>query len=148
MAEMRYFSAFSPEFQRSWRSHILHGADYCCNAQSPTRMAKSPSTSAKAASTTPPTSFEAALEELEGIVQTMETGQLPLEKSLASYERGITLIQYCQTTLDSAERKLQALENGVLRQLGSAELDVANGNDADDIDNIANTDSSDSSDLF
>ncbi|MBV2235791.1 MAG: exodeoxyribonuclease VII small subunit [Sterolibacterium sp.] len=87
-------------------------------------MAKSPpasaSSSAQAAADTPPTSFEAALEELEGIVQTMESGQLPLEKSLAAYERGITLLKYCQTTLDGAERKLQALENGVLRQLADS----------------------------
>lgn len=62
-----------------------------------------------------PTTFEAALAELEAIVREMETGQLPLEQSLASYERGAALLKHCQEALGAAEKKLQILENGGLR---------------------------------
>jgi exodeoxyribonuclease VII small subunit len=65
------------------------------------------------ASATPP-SFEAALQELERIVQAMEAGDAPLEDSLAAYERGIGLLKHCQDTLAAAEHKLRILENGVL----------------------------------
>ena len=69
----------------------------------------------KAAPQTQPVSFEAALEELENIVRSMETGQLPLEASLASYQRGIELLKHCQDALGAAERKIQILEGGTLR---------------------------------
>ncbi|SMB26388.1 exonuclease VII small subunit [Sterolibacterium denitrificans] len=75
---------------------------------------------AKPAPAAAPASFEAALDELETIVRAMEAGQLPLEASLASYERGITLLKYCQETLDAAEQKLQLLENNVLRNFAPA----------------------------
>jgi exodeoxyribonuclease VII small subunit len=68
-----------------------------------------------------PPSFESALQELEAIVQTMESGNAPLEESLAAYERGIALLRHCQETLSAAERKLQILENGVLRELDATE---------------------------
>jgi exodeoxyribonuclease VII small subunit len=76
--------------------------------------------SAPIASTTPP-SFESALQELEAIVQAMEAGNAPLEESLAAYERGVALLRHCQETLGAAERKLQILENGVLRDLDADE---------------------------
>lgn len=62
-----------------------------------------------------PASFEAALSELEGIVRAMEAGQLPLEESLAVYERGAALLKHCQQALSAAEQKLQILEEGQLR---------------------------------
>ncbi len=64
----------------------------------------------------PPASFEAALDELERIVRDMESQQLPLEESLAAYERGAALLKYCQEALGAAEKKLQILENGTLRE--------------------------------
>ncbi len=62
-----------------------------------------------------PASFEAALAELEEIVATMESGQLPLKESLAAYKRGATLLEYCQTALKDAQQQVQALEKGVLK---------------------------------
>ncbi len=59
--------------------------------------------------------FEAALGELEQIVQNMEGGRLPLEESLEAYRRGIELLKHCQQQLGDAERRIQVLENGVLR---------------------------------
>ncbi|HUW39276.1 MAG TPA: exodeoxyribonuclease VII small subunit [Rhodocyclaceae bacterium] len=60
----------------------------------------------------PPVSFEAALTELETIVREMEAGQLPLEQSLAAFERGTALLKHCQEALGAAEQKLQMLEAG------------------------------------
>jgi exodeoxyribonuclease VII small subunit len=69
-----------------------------------------------ASKTTPaPSSFEAALAELETIVTTMESGQLPLAESLAAYKRGAELLQYCQSALKDAQQKVQILERGVLK---------------------------------
>lgn len=62
-----------------------------------------------------PSSFEAALEELEGIVAKMEAGTLSLADSLEAYRRGAVLLQFCQRTLDSAQQQVEVLEKGVLK---------------------------------
>ncbi len=59
--------------------------------------------------------FEAALAELEQIVHTMEDGRLPLEESITAYRRGSELLKHCQQQLSDAERKIQILEDGALR---------------------------------
>jgi len=59
-----------------------------------------------------PASFEAALAELESIVREMEAGKLPLEQSLAAFERGTALLKHCQEALAAAEQKLQVLDAG------------------------------------
>ncbi len=69
----------------------------------------------------PPTSFEAALTELEEIVATMEGGKLPLKESLAAYKRGALLLQYCQSTLKDAQQQVQVLEKGVLKPFDAAD---------------------------
>ncbi len=61
----------------------------------------------KASSKTP--SFEKALAELESLVETMEQGELSLEESLQSFERGILLTRTCQQALKEAEQKIQIL---------------------------------------
>jgi exodeoxyribonuclease VII small subunit len=53
--------------------------------------------------------FEAALEELEGLVERMEEGELSLEDSLKTYERGIELSRACQKSLDAAEQRIRIL---------------------------------------
>lgn len=67
----------------------------------------------------PPKSFEAAVSELESIVQEMESGELPLEDALARYQRGMNLLRHCQTTLSDAERRVKVLEGEVLVDLPS-----------------------------
>lgn len=62
-------------------------------------------------------SFEAALAELESIVQNMESGKLSLEESLAAYQRGAALLKHCQAALSAAEQKIQVLEGEELRDL-------------------------------
>ena len=59
--------------------------------------------------TTPPLNFEAALEELEQLVERMETGELSLEASLQAFERGVALTRECQKALKDAELRVAAL---------------------------------------
>ena len=54
-------------------------------------------------------SFEASLEALERIVKQLESGDLPLEKSLELFEQGIRLSRECQERLTQAERKIEVL---------------------------------------
>ena len=53
--------------------------------------------------------FEAALEQLEALVSAMEEGDLSLEESLQSFEKGIKLTRECQSALSKAEQKVQKL---------------------------------------
>lgn len=46
--------------------------------------------------------YEEAYQQLEEILETLETGDLPLEESLALYERGSALAAYCTSKLDEA----------------------------------------------
>ena len=55
--------------------------------------------------------FEAALEELEELVSSMEDGELSLEESLQAFENGIKLTRECQAALKNAEQKVQVLLN-------------------------------------
>ncbi len=61
--------------------------------------------------------FEKALEQLEGIVKDLESGDLSLENSLKSFEKGIKLARQCQEQLSKAELQVQKLieENGELK---------------------------------
>lgn len=54
-------------------------------------------------------SFEASLEALERIVQQLESGDLPLEKSLELFEQGVRLSRECQERLSQAERRIEVL---------------------------------------
>jgi exodeoxyribonuclease VII small subunit len=53
--------------------------------------------------------FEASLEALEKIVEELEQGDLPLEKSLELFEQGIGLSRQCQERLSQAERRIEVL---------------------------------------
>ncbi|AWI75134.1 MAG: exodeoxyribonuclease VII small subunit [Azoarcus sp.] len=61
-----------------------------------------------------PKSFEAAVSELETIVQQMESGTLTLEDALDRYQRGASLLKYCQETLSNAEQRIRVLEGDSL----------------------------------
>ncbi len=54
-------------------------------------------------------SFEEALNELEGIVDALDSGNVALEKSVELYERGEKLKAYCQQKLKSAELKINEI---------------------------------------
>ncbi len=60
--------------------------------------------------------FEAAIAELESVVKKLEMGDLPLEQSLALYERGVQLSRFCHARLEEAERRIEILtERGDLK---------------------------------
>ncbi len=54
-------------------------------------------------------SFEEALILLEGVVAAVESGSLPLDQAIGSYERGIQLVQHLRALLSGAEEKLRVL---------------------------------------
>ena len=54
-------------------------------------------------------SFEDALNELEALVEQMESGDLSLDQSLAVFEKGVALTRQCQKALSEAELKVQTL---------------------------------------
>jgi exodeoxyribonuclease VII small subunit len=57
----------------------------------------------------PDPSFEDQLRQLEGLVDTLERGDLSLEASLAAFERGVLLTRTCQQALDAAEQRVRIL---------------------------------------
>ena len=57
--------------------------------------------------------FEKALEKLSGLVDKLEEGSLPLEKSLKLYEEGIALTAFCEKALDSARLKITELQEDI-----------------------------------
>jgi exodeoxyribonuclease VII small subunit len=56
-----------------------------------------------------PVDFETAMRDLEEIVERLEQGELPLEESLAAFERGVLLTRTCQVALKEAEQKVEIL---------------------------------------
>lgn len=56
--------------------------------------------------------FDRALDELRAVVKRLEEGGLPLEESIALYERGAALHEHCGTLLDAAELRVQRLVDG------------------------------------
>jgi exodeoxyribonuclease VII small subunit len=53
--------------------------------------------------------FETAMRDLEELVERLEQGDMPLEESLAAFERGVMLTRACQTALKEAEQKVEIL---------------------------------------
>lgn len=58
---------------------------------------------------TPQPSFETGLTELEGVVKQLESGDLPLEKSLELFEKGMQLSELCRRQLEEAETRVELL---------------------------------------
>lgn len=54
-------------------------------------------------------SFEDALAELEVVVESMETGELPLEQLVSHYEKGSALLKHCESVLQSAKERLELI---------------------------------------
>ncbi len=53
--------------------------------------------------------FEQALAELETLVERLESGDLPLDEALQTFERGVTLTRHCQGALKAAQQKVEIL---------------------------------------
>ena len=63
-----------------------------------------------AAKSDQPLSFEDALSQLESIVETMESGDVPLAELLAKFEEGNKLLKVCESRLKDAEMKIELLK--------------------------------------
>jgi len=53
--------------------------------------------------------FEDALQKLEDIVRKMESGDIPLDEALKSFEEGVKLIRFCSAKLEETERRVEML---------------------------------------
>ena len=74
-------------------------------------MAKSTSPSVPAL----PATYEAALQELEGLTSNLESGQMPLDQLLTGYQRGAQLLAFCKGKLDAVETQIKVLEGTELK---------------------------------
>lgn len=79
-------------------------------------------TAAAAVTAAVPVSFEEAMAELAQLVTQMEAGQLPLEASVAAYQRGSELVKYCAGQLDSVEAQVKVLEGDMLKPFADGEV--------------------------
>ena len=69
--------------------------------------------------------FERAMEQLEEIVRRLERGDVPLDESVAIYERGEALKRHCEALLKRAEARIQKIAIGPDgRAAGAAPLDI------------------------
>lgn len=68
--------------------------------------------------------FEAAIDKLEAIVESMEGDDLPLDVLLSKFEEGTKLAQLCQAKLAEAELKIQKLEKKLSGELTLTPLSV------------------------
>ena len=73
-----------------------------------------------------PVDLEKSLAELEDIVRKLESGDLPLDKSLSEFERGVKLSRDCQVALKDAEQRVQVLMGSELKDFeGEEDEDAA-----------------------
>lgn len=75
--------------------------------------------------------FEAALEELEQVVEQLESGDMALEDSLAAFEKGVGLVKFCNQKLNEVEKKVELL---VKDKEGRFQLKALQGADEEDDD--------------
>ncbi|MEM9102355.1 MAG: exodeoxyribonuclease VII small subunit [Pseudomonadota bacterium] len=68
--------------------------------------------------------FEKALNQLESTVAEMEKGELTLEQSLQAFEKGVNLVNQCQTVLSETERKIEILTAEGLQPLQPQSFDA------------------------
>jgi exodeoxyribonuclease VII small subunit len=74
-----------------------------------------PQASVKAAKSAAPTSYEAALAELEQLVAQLESGQLPLDQLMAGYQRGAELLKFCRSKLEAVEQQISVIDGEQLK---------------------------------
>ncbi len=69
--------------------------------------------------------FEQALERLEVLVETLETGNLPLEETLKVFEEGMKLASFCETKLNETQKKVEMLIKNQSGQTEVVDFDLA-----------------------
>ena len=84
-------------------------------------MAKTPSSAAQPPPTDAqdqpalPVTYEAGLKELETLARSIESGDLPLDQLLTSYQRGAQLLTFCRDKLQAIETQVKVLDGTVLK---------------------------------
>lgn len=78
-------------------------------------MAKSTPSSTSPNAPQLPATYELALQELEGLISNLESGQLPLDQLLAGYQRGAQLLTFCRGKLETVENQVKVLEGTELK---------------------------------
>ena len=78
--------------------------------------------------------FEVALEELEKVVEQLESGELSLEDSLTAFEKGVGLVKYCNEKLTEVEKKIELLVRDKEGKLQLKALDAMAQDSAGDDD--------------
>ena len=79
-----------------------------------------------------PAKFEDAIEQLEQIIEQIESGEVGLEQCLGFYERGIELEKHCQKILDTAQKRIAELTKD-----SAGELQISAGEEDPDSDEDA-----------
>lgn len=76
--------------------------------------------------------YEQAVAELETLIDRMESGETPLEESLADYERGVGLLKRCREIITQAEQKIEYLKAAAQSGEGGATADPSDSDDEDE----------------
>ena len=66
-----------------------------------------------------PDTYELALQELERLITDLESGQLPLDQLLSSYQRGAQLMTFCKSRLEAVENQIKVLDGNELKNWGT-----------------------------
>jgi len=67
--------------------------------------------------------YEEAIQKLSEIVSTLEKGGIELDKTLALYEEGISLLRFCNQKLNEAEQKIQMVKDGKTNALEEIKIE-------------------------
>ena len=67
-----------------------------------------------------PASYEDAMLELETLVRSLESGEMPLDQLLTGYQRGAALLQFCRDKLVAVEDQIKVLDDGALKSWKAA----------------------------
>jgi len=73
--------------------------------------------------------FEDAFQSLQGVVERLEKGNLPLDECVGLFEAGTALVSRCNSLLDEADFKIQSLSKGVSDRLSAAPRAGENGDE-------------------
>jgi exodeoxyribonuclease VII small subunit len=76
--------------------------------------------------------FESALEDLEVVVEQLETGELSLEDSLTAFEKGVGLVKFCNQKLNEVEKKIDFLVKDKEGKLQLKAFEELPGQDSED----------------
>lgn len=83
-----------------------------------TKASKAASTAAagaNAANPALPSSYEAALAEIEQLAAQLESGQLPLDQLMSGYQRGVELLKFCRAKLEAIEQQISVIDGDQLK---------------------------------